>query len=68
MPDNTVDSERIKEAVLAVLPQIVKLVNEELNRRGGSGGGNGGGGQRTSIAEQSNKVDQVLKGKPFEAF
>lgn len=35
---------------------------------GGSGGGGGGGGKKMSLAEQGNKVDAAIKGKPFEAF
>ena len=71
MPNTPADLETaVKEAVLAVLPEIVKLVSAELDRRRGSGsggGGGGGGGQKPNIAEQGRRVGEALN-PPFKAF
>lgn len=68
MPNTPADLETaVKEAVLAVLPEIVKLVSAELDRRRGSGSGGGGGGQKPNIAEQGRRVGEALN-PPFKAF
>ncbi len=68
MPNTPADLETaIKEAVLAELPEIVKLVIAELDRRHGGGSGGGGGGQKPNIAEQGRRVGEALN-PPFKAF
>lgn len=66
-PSALVDEEAIKQAVLAVLPDIVKLVVSELERRRGGGPSGGGGGQKPNIVEQGRRVGEALD-KPFSAF
>lgn len=67
-PSAPVDEEAIKQAVLAVLPDIVKSVIAELDRRrSGGGSSGGGGGQKPNVAEQHRRVNEAIDPE-FKAF